>query len=62
MKTFAPPPHISMDAYVAFVEETFRAQESGQIRRQKDLEERIEKTFDMGKDPEPRDAPRRTGQ
>jgi hypothetical protein len=50
MKTFAPPPfppHVSMDAYLTFVEESFRAQKPEQIRRQKHLDERIEKAFDM---------------
>jgi hypothetical protein len=50
MKPSVPPhfpPHVSMDVYVAYVEESFRAQNPKQIRRQKYLEERIEKAFDM---------------
>jgi hypothetical protein len=36
-----------MDAYVAFVERSFHAQAPGYARRQKDIEERIERAFDM---------------
>jgi hypothetical protein len=40
-----------MDAYVAFVEKSFRAQAPDRVRRQKDLEERIERAFDMRPQP-----------
>ncbi|MEI6168121.1 MAG: hypothetical protein WCS52_13110 [bacterium] len=39
------PPHLSMDQYVDFVEESLRAANVDQVVRQKALEERIRKPF-----------------
>lgn len=47
----AIPPHLSMEAYVNFVDESFRNQDIKHIRRQKELEERIEKRFSLGTRP-----------
>jgi len=43
--THPPPPHLSMDAYLDFIEESFRAKDKDLVRRQKELEEQIKKPF-----------------
>jgi hypothetical protein len=49
-KTASPrlaPPRLSMDAYVDFVDESFRDKAIKHIRRQKEIEERIKKRFSL---------------
>ena len=46
------PPRLSMDAYVDFVEESFRSRDSKQARRQKELEEHITKRFSYTPEPD----------
>jgi hypothetical protein len=41
------PPHLSMDQYVDFVEESLRTANADQVARQKAMEERIRKPFCM---------------
>jgi hypothetical protein len=44
------PPHLTMDQYVDFVEESLRTANADQVARQKALEERIRKPFCMAAD------------
>ena len=42
-----PPPRLSMDAYVDFVDASFRNRDIAKALKQKALEERIEKRFSI---------------
>jgi hypothetical protein len=42
------PPRLSMDAYLDFVEESFRTRDIKRAHQQKELEERITEPFNLG--------------
>jgi hypothetical protein len=41
------PPRLSMDAYIDYLETAFPMQDPEQVRRQKEIEEQIDKPFSM---------------
>jgi hypothetical protein len=45
------PPRLSMDAYLAFIEESFRTRDIQRARQQKELEERITEPFNLAEEP-----------